>query len=168
MTKNTLTKENVMAKPRVLKVVINMGIGRLMNQSKNQKELLEDLVRLLGMLTGQKPQVVLSRKSIATFKLRKGMPIGLKVTLRGKRGEDFVTRLVNLVFPRVRDFRGVAESSVSENSLTVGFKEHIVFPEITNENAKAPFSLQVTIVSTTENKESAKAFFEALGVRFKK
>lgn len=157
-----------MATPRVTKVVVNAGIGRILNQSKNQKETLDDVARLFSLLSGQKPKIVLSNKSIATFKLRKGMPVGLKATLRGVRARDFMTRLVNLALPRVRDFRGIEHSTISTNSLSIGFKEFNVFPEVINENAKAPFSLQVVVVSTTDKKEDAQAFFESLGVRFKK
>ncbi len=158
--------KHMMAMPKITKVVLNTGVGRIMNQAKNQKEVLENITRLFGMLSGQKPEVVITTKSIATFKLRKGMPVGLKVTLRGKRAVDFIQRLVCLVLPRVRDFRGVEPSGISEHSLTIGFKEHIVFPEIIHENAKVPFSLQATIVSTAKNKEEAKSFFESLGIRF--
>ncbi|MEK7498309.1 MAG: 50S ribosomal protein L5 [Patescibacteria group bacterium] len=166
MTKNTATKENSMATPRVTKVVLNTGIGRIMNQTKNQKEVLQDVTRLFQSLGGQKPQVITSNKSIATFKLRKGMPIGLRITLRGKRAKDFIQRLVSLVLPRVRDFRGIAQSSLSTNSLSLGFREHIVFPEVMNENAKVPFSLQATIVTTSKTQDEARTLFQSLGIRF--
>ncbi len=168
MTKKTATKENSMALPRVTKVVLNTGIGRIMNQTKSQKEVLQDITRLFESLGGQRPQVITSNKSIATFKLRKGMPIGLRITLRGKRAKDFIHRLISLVLPRVRDFRGIAPSSLSTNSLSLGFREHIVFPEIMNENAKVPFSLQATVVTTSKTKDEARALFESLGIRFKK
>jgi len=166
MTKKTGKKENIMASPRISKVVLNTGIGKIMNQTKNQKEVLQDITRLFQALGGQRPRVVTSNKSIATFKLRKGMPVGLMVTLRGKRAKDFILRLVSLVLPRVRDFRGIAPSSLSTSSLSLGFREHIVFPEVMNENAKAPFSLQTTIVTTSKTKDEARALFESLGIRF--
>jgi len=166
MTKKKDKKENALALPKIVKVVLNTGIGRIMNQTKSQKEVLQDITRLFEALGGQKPKLVTSNKSIATFKLRKGMPIGLMITLRGKRAKDFILRLVSLVLPRVRDFRGVSSSSLSTNSLSLGFREHIVFPEVMNENAKAPFSLQATIVATSKTKDEARTLFESLGIRF--
>jgi len=117
--------KNDMAVPKIQKVVINCGIGRIIKDEK----LVENIEKILALITGQKPVKTLARKSISAFKIRKGLPIGLKVTLRGTRMYDFIVRLISVALPRTRDFKGIDEKSFDKSgNLCLGIKEHIVFP----------------------------------------
>jgi large subunit ribosomal protein L5 len=153
-----------MASPRLEKVVVSVGSGSITD--KNKIEIIQDR---LARITGQKAAPRPAKKSIASFKTRQGQVIGYQVTLRGKRMYDFLDRFLNIALPRSRDFQGINLSAVDEmGNLTIGVKEHTIFPETSDEELKDIFGLAVTIVSSTGNREEAKAFFEGLGVPFKK
>ncbi len=152
--------DNFLAVPKIKKVIVNVGIGKL----EKEKEKVRDIVESISAITGQKPLMTKSRKSISGFKVREGANIGVKVTLRGKRMWDFIDRLNNIAFPRTRDFQGIKSSSVSkEGDLNIGIKEQIVFPEISAEEAKNIFGLQVNVVTTTNNKKEGEKLFRLLG-----
>ncbi|MEK7134813.1 MAG: 50S ribosomal protein L5 [Patescibacteria group bacterium] len=164
----TLQKElgvkNVLALPKIEKVVINIGLGRAIKDEK----FLEVAMRDLALITGQKPKTTLARKSIANFKIRAGMIIGAAVTLRGQRMDDFISRLVNIALPRTRDFRGINVKSLDKNgNLTIGVKEHIVFPEIKGEEVRNIFGFEITVVVKAKNKEEAVALYKAIGFPIK-
>ena len=156
---------NVMATPRVLKIVVNTGTGKVQRDKKGIEKLEHDM----AVLTGQKASVRKARKSIASFKLREGMPIGYAVTLRGKRMYDFLDRLVSLAIPRSKDFRGIELKNVDKaGNLNFGITENSIFPEIVYENLKEIFSLQVTVVSSTTDREQGIELFRQFGVPLKK
>lgn len=151
--------KSVLAVPRIQKVIINVGVGRV----KEEKEK-EDVRTFLQMITGQVPQSRPARIAIASFKTRKGSLIGYRVTLRGKRMYDFLERFMWVAIPRMRDFRGIGRNSVDEHgNLHVGIREHIVFPEMIGEDVRRIFSLQVTVVTTAGTKEKAEKLFTTLG-----
>jgi large subunit ribosomal protein L5 len=151
------------------KIVVNVGVGRLSAQPHFDDKILPEVMNELALITGQKPMTRLSRKSIAGFKLRMGTTIGLKVTLRGNRMKDFLERLIRVVLPRVKDFRGLDSKSVdSAGNLTIGFKEHLSFPEITADVSKVNFGLEVTLVPKMRNKEKAVELYRIMGLPFKK
>lgn len=149
-----------MQAPRVTKIVVSTGVGSV--QDKKRRELILDR---LTKITGQKPAPRSTRKSIATFKTRVGDLAGYMVTLRGVRCQSFLDKLVHIVFPRVRDFRGISPKAIDEmGNITIGFKEHTVFPETADEEAKDLFGLAVTITTTAKNKKEAEAFLRHLGI----
>ncbi|MEK7087371.1 MAG: 50S ribosomal protein L5 [Patescibacteria group bacterium] len=167
-TLSTLQKElgikNVFALPKIEKVVINAGLGRTVKDEK----FLELVLRDLALISGQKPKTTLAKKSIANFKTRQGMVIGAMVTLRGQRMRDFINRLINSALPRTRDFRGISDGSLDTGgNLTIGIKEHIVFPEIRGEEMKNIFGFEITIVVKAKNKEEALALYKSLGFPMK-
>jgi large subunit ribosomal protein L5 len=150
---------------RINKVVVSAGIG----SKKDDKEKMESIQKSLSLITGQKPKVNPAKKSIASFKLRKGMPIGYSVTLRSKRMCDFLEKLINISIPRVRDFRGLSPDLIDEaGNMTIGFKEHIIFPEVSKEDIKSAFGLGVTIVTNAKTKEEALELLRLSGFPFKK
>ncbi len=152
-------EKNAFAVPRIEKVVINAGIGRL-KDDRDRAEVKSSLT----LITGQKPQERPARIAIASFKTRKGSLVGYRVTLHGKRMWDFLERLVYVAIPRTRDFRGLEESAVDEHgNLNIGIREHIVFPELTGEDIRRIFSLQVTIVTNAKTAARANALFRSLG-----
>lgn len=164
-----LTKQfgytNDMQVPRIAKVVINMGLGEATNNSKA----VENGVKELGTITGQKPVVNRAKKSIATFKLRKGMPVGASVTLRGARMWDFLAKLIHISLPRIRDFRGLSNRSFDgRGNFTVGIKEQLIFPEINYENIDAVRGMDISIVTTARTDQEAHALLAAMGMPFKK
>jgi large subunit ribosomal protein L5 len=162
--KSELGIDNLMALPRLQKIVINTGIGKF-NKEKAKVALLTDR---LAKITGQKVAIRGAKKSIASFKVRQGDPVGLAVTLRGMRMYGFLEKLFNAVIPRIRDFRGFPESSVDEmGNLTIGLKEHTVFPETADEDLKDVFGLAITFTTTAQNRQEALAFFRAIGFPFK-
>ncbi len=162
--KETLAISNVMAIPRVTKVVVSVGVGSV--KDKHKIEIIEDR---LAKITGQKPSPRAAKQSIASFKLREGQVIGYQVTLRGARMYDFLDRLFNISLARTRDFRGIARESVDPmGNLTIGIKEHSIFPETADEEIKDVFGLAITIVTTAKNAEVAEKYFEYIGVPFKK
>lgn len=156
--------KNVMALPRVEKVVVNSGVGRTIKDEK----MLDMIVKELAVITGQKPVLTKAKQSIANFKTRQGMAVGVKVTLRGSRMYDFISRLVNIALPRTRDFRGLDSRAIdSGGNLTMGIKEHIVFPEISTDDIRNIFGFEVTIVVKAKGKAQALALYRALGFPFK-
>lgn len=149
--------------PKITKVVINVGIGRLSAGSKNSKELIKKISDILAIITGQKVSVRPAKKSIASFKTREGMPVGLKVTLRGKRMEDFIYKFVSIVLPRVRDFWGIPLKNIDEaGNLNYGIKECNIFPETENIQNMPPFGLEVTFVTNTKNREQSIKLYQLL------
>lgn len=157
--------KNKMAVPRVIKVTLNSGIGRFRDEDKIVEEINKDLSRI----SGQKAVFTQAKKAISSFKTRIGQPIGLRVTLRGKRMYDFVDRLISLALPRTRDFRGLAKKSVDEKgNLNIGIKEQIVFPEISHENVKTIFGFEVCITTNARNQTEGWELFRLLGFPMKK
>lgn len=162
--------KNAMAVPKIEKAIINTGIGRTITQktSQEQKEIIEKFSQDLALITGQKPVVCRAKKSISAFKVREKMPLGLKITLRGNRMCDFLTKLINIVLPRTRDFRGIDQAAMdSKGNLTIGMKEHIAFPEISPESAKQIFGLEVTVVTTAKTREEGLELLKLLGFPIK-
>ena len=164
----TLQKElgvkNILALPKIEKVVINIGLGRTLKDEK----FLDIVMRDIALIAGQKPKTTLAKKSIANFKTRKGMVIGATVTLRGQRMYDFISRLINIALPRTRDFRGINVKSLDKNgNLTIGVKEHIIFPEIKGEEVRNIFGFEITVVVKAKNKEKAIALYKAIGFPIK-
>lgn len=158
--------KSIFAVPRIEKVAINLGIGKILNNTdpSAREKVIEDISSDLALIAGQKPVLVKSKKAIAAFKIRKGSPVGLKVILRKSRMFDFLDRLVNIVIPRMRDFQGIEEKSIDKDgNLTIGIREHIIFPEIQPEKAKNIFGLEITIVTDTKNREETVEFFKLLG-----
>lgn len=157
--------KNVMAVPKITKVVVNVGTGRIAKESK----VVDSLAKDLALMTGQTPIRTKAKSAIASFKTRKGLEIGIKVTLRGRRMYDFMDRLINIALPRTRDFRGIKLSSVDKfGNLTMGIKEHIVFPEVVLESSKNIFGLGITVVSTAKTKEEAERLFRLMGFPLQK
>jgi large subunit ribosomal protein L5 len=156
--------KNVMQAPRVTKVIVSAGTGSFKDKKKN------DLVAdRLAKITGQKAVLRIAKKSIASFKLRAGDPVGYQVTLRGKRMEDFLTRLIHIAFPRTKDFRGINPGSVDEmGNFSVGIREHIVFPETPDEELKDVFGMSITIVTNAKTKEESLALLRHIGMPLKK
>lgn len=156
---------SVMEVPKIEKVVINMGVG----EAKENPKLLESAVEELSLISGQKPIVTKAKKSIANFKVREGMPVGAKVTLRGEKAYDFLDKLMNISLPRVRDFRGVSPVSFDgRGNYALGIKEQLIFPEIEYDNVEAIRGLDIVIVTTAQTDEEAKVFLETMGMPFKK
>jgi large subunit ribosomal protein L5 len=163
--KTELGLKNLNAVPKMEKVTLNVGLGR----GLKDKAYIDTVVSTLTRITGQKPVFTKARKSIAAFKIREGMDIGVKVTLRGNRMYDFVEKLVAITFPRVRDFRGIDISTVDESgNFNCGFREHIAFPEVSSDEVDRLHGLQVTITTSSRTKEEGLALFKALGFPFKK
>ena len=155
---------NVMAIPRIQKIVVNMGLGEATQNAK----IVDTGVDELGKVTGQKPVVTRAKKSIAQFKVRKGMPIGTMVTLRGERMWEFLDRLCNIALPRVRDFRGVSSRGFDgRGNYTLGIREQIIFPEIEYDNLDAVKGLNVTIVTTARSDSEGRALLRLLGMPFR-
>lgn len=164
--------KHALAVPKIIKAVINTGIGRTMTtvaQGKNRDELLQELKKDLSLITGQWPKESQAKQSIASFKTRKGMIIGLSVTLRGKRMYDFLEKVVKMVLPRVRDFHGISLSAFdAAGNLNLGIKEMMVFPELPATSGKHAFGLQITVVTNAKNKEQAVELLKLLGFPLKK
>ena len=161
----TLSLKNVMAVPRLKKIVVNTSTKDFLADKKNLEKMAEDL----GIITGQKAKIAKAKVSIATFKLREGDKIGLVVTLRGQRMYDFYEKLVKIVFPRVRDFSGVSEKWFDgQGNLSIGFSENTVFVEIDPGRVEKIRSLQVTLVTSAKDNKEAKVLLEAMGMPFKK
>ncbi len=155
---------------KIEKIVVNIGIGRLSSQPHFEDKLLPEVIKELSAMTGQKPSERTAKKSIAGFKLRTGTVVGLKVTLRGQRLKHFLAKLVSVVLPRVRDFRGLPLKSVDKNgNLTIGLKEHWVFPEIIQEVSKVNFGVEMTLVpKLIANREAAIELYRTLKIPFQK
>ena len=156
---------NVMAIPKIEKVVLNMGIGEAISNAK----VLDNAVDELTILAGQKPVVTKARKSIASFKLREGVAIGTMVTLRGDRMYEFLDRLINIALPRVRDFRGVPSKSFDgRGNYTLGIRDHLIFPEIDYSKVDKAKGMNITIVTTAKNDEQARFLLREMGMPFSK
>ena len=154
---------NKMAIPKLEKIVINMGVG----DAKQDSNQLEAALEQLGTITGQRPNVRRARKSIAAFKLREGMPIGARITLRGARMYEFLDRLVSIALPRIRDFRGLNPRSLDgRGNFSLGIREQLIFPEINYDDIQQVRGLDVTITTSAENDEHALALLRALGLPF--
>lgn len=157
--------ENIMEVPKLEKVVINMGIG----EARDNPKIMESAVKELEIIAGQKPVVTQAKKSIANFKLREGMKVGTKVTLRGERMYHFLDKLMNIALPRVRDFRGVNSSSFDgRGNYALGIKEQLIFPEIEYDMIDSIRGLDVVVVTTAKTDEEARVFLEKMGMPFKK
>jgi large subunit ribosomal protein L5 len=156
--------ENVMEVPRIEKVVLNMGVGDAISNNK----VLDSAVDEMTLVSGQKPVVTKARKSIAAFKLRQGMPIGCMVTLRRKKMYDFLTRLVNVALPRVKDFKGISGKSFDGyGNYTLGIKEQMIFPEIVYDKVDKIKGLNISIVTTAGTDSEAKELLKLLGMPFR-
>jgi large subunit ribosomal protein L5 len=160
-----LNLENVMQIPNIEKIVLNIGVGEALDNPKA----LDEAVRDLTTITGQRPVVTKAKKSIANFKLREGRVIGTKVTLRGDRMWAFLDRLVNVALPRVRDFRGIsADSFDGRGNYTLGLQEQLIFPEINYDDVGTVRGMEITIVTTAENDDQARALLTKVGMPFRK
>ena len=163
--KDKLGVNNLMALPKLTKVVINMGVGEALTDKKH----LESAVNDLELIAGQKAVITKASKSVASFKLREGWPVGCKVTLRGDRMYDFIERLVNIAIPRERDFRGLNPKSFDgQGNYSMGIKEQIIFPEINYDNIDKIRGMDICINTSASNNEDAKALLEVLNFPFKK
>jgi large subunit ribosomal protein L5 len=162
-----LTKEygykSVMQVPKLSKIVINQGVG----QAVADKKLIEQAQEELSLIAGQKAVQTISRKDISNFKLRKNMPIGIKVTLRRERMYEFLERLVSVSLPRIRDFKGVGDKLDGRGNYTLGIQEHIIFPEIDIDKINKILGVEITFVTSTENDEEAYALLREFGIPFK-
>ncbi|MFA7143303.1 MAG: 50S ribosomal protein L5 [Candidatus Dojkabacteria bacterium] len=170
--KNKIMKEllkeegfsNVMAVPTLKKIVLNVGVS----EATTNSEVIEEMVGILTQISGQKPIVTKAKKAISSFKVREGMDLGVTVTLRGERMWDFFDKLVNVVFPRTKDFRGLSVTSFDgAGNYSIGIEDHTVFPEIDANNVRRIRSLQVTIVTTAKEDKSAKMFLDKFGFPFR-
>lgn len=156
---------NIMQVPKITKVVLNMGLGEAVQNPK----IIESAANELTMIAGQKAQVTKAKKSIATFKVRQGMPIGCMVTLRGERMWDFLNKLIHIALPRVRDFRGVSGKAFDgRGNYAMGVKEHIIFPEIDYDKIDKIKGLNICISTTARTNEEGKVLLTALGMPFRK
>ncbi len=157
--------KSVLAVPKLLKVSINVGVGKM----TKDKQFIESVVKDLETISGQKPVLTKAKKSISAFKVRQGEVVGVAVTLRGEKMYDFVEKLVNITFPRVRDFRGLTPTSVDKTgNLSVGFKDHTAFAEIKLEQVEKVHGLEVSLSTNAQTSEEGLALWRALGFPFKK
>lgn len=163
--KEDLSIDNVMAVPKLLKIVINVGAG----EAVTNKNVLEKIQEQLGWISGQRPVITKARKSVSAFKIRKDLPIGVKVTLRNQPMYAFLEKFIRIVLPRIRDFRGVTEANIDPHgNLNIGFTEQTIFPEVEFDKIDKLRGLQVTLVSNAKNREKGKKLYEAFGIPFKK
>lgn len=161
----TLNVDNVMLVPRITKVVVNIGVGEALDNTRA----LDSAVNDLASITGQKPVITKAKKSIANFKLREGRAIGVKVTLRGERMWSFLDRLMNVALPRVRDFRGISPDSFDgRGNYTLGLREQLVFPEINFDKVDKLRGMEVTIVTTARTDDEGRQLLQMLGMPFRK
>jgi len=161
---NELGIQNPMALPKLEKIVINMGVGSAINEKKH----LEEAVDALSQITGQKPVITAARKSIAGFRLREGMKIGCKVTLRHQRMYEFLDRLISIALPRVRDFRGLNPNGFDKRgNYNMGLTEQIVFPELNPDKFTRPQGMTITIVTTAKNDDDARVLLKKFGMPFR-
>jgi len=164
--KGTFHYKNQMAAPKMKKVVVSVGTGTGIKKDKNRNESISER---LAKITGQKGALRGAKQSVASFKIRQGDPIGVVVTLREKRMYAFLEKLFNVALPRTKDFRGISPKAVDDiGNITIGIKEHTIFPETADEDIKDVFGLAITLVSSAKSKKEGVAFFEAIGVPFKK
>ena len=157
--------KNQMEVPKIEKIVINMGVG----EARDNAKVLENAVNDMQMISGQKPVITKAKKSVAAFKLREGMPIGCKVTLRGEKMYEFLDRLVNLALPRVRDFRGVSATAFDgRGNYALGIKEQLIFPEVEYDKIDKVRGMDVIIVTTADSDEEARELLTQFGMPFQK
>lgn len=155
-----------LAAPRLQKIVIASGTGTRMKKDRETNNMVMDR---LARITGQRPTVRAAKQSVASFKIREGDPVGVAVTLRGARMQHFIDKLIHVALPRTKDFRGIDKKAVDAiGNMTLGIKEHTIFPETSDEDLRDVFGLAITIVTTAKTKAEATAFFEHLGIPFKK
>jgi large subunit ribosomal protein L5 len=160
-----LDRTNAHAIPRLEKIVVNMGVGIAVTE----KKYLEEAINALTQVTGQKPIATLSKVAVSGFKLRENLPIGCKVTLRGRRMYEFLDRLVSLALPRVRDFRGLSSTAFDgHGNYSLGLSEQMVFPEINPDKYTRPQGMNITLVTSAKNDDEARQFLRAMGVPLKK
>ena len=165
-TKDVFHYKNAMAAPKIKKIVVNTGTGTLMKKDNKKNDAIADR---LAKITGQKGALRGAKQSISSFKVRQGDPIGIVVTMRGDRMYAFLEKLINVALPRTKDFRGINRGAVDNiGNLTIGIKEHTIFPETADEDIRDVFGMSITLVSTAKNKKDGTAFFELLGIPFKK
>lgn len=163
--KEKLERPNVHSLPKLQKIIINMGVGEAVQDRKK----LDEAVEHLTLLSGQKPQITRSKKAVAAFRLRAGMPIGCRVTLRGRRMYEFLDRLITLALPRVRDFRGVNPNSFDGNgNYSMGLTEQFVFPEVPADKATITQGMNITFVTSTTNDDEGRALLAEFGFPFRK
>jgi len=163
--KISLKKGNINEVPRIEKIVVATGIG----DYKEDKGAVAKIAEEIARITGQKPQINLSRKAVSAFKLRIGQPVGISVTLRGERMYDFLTKLVNIALPRVRDFKGVSSKAFDGNgNYSIGLRDYTIFPEVKYEDVDKTFGLQVNFKTTAKNDADARALLTELGIPFEK
>jgi len=162
--RDTFEYENVMQIPRLEKIVVNMGVGEAAQNQRTLDGAMDDLAKI----TGQKPQLRRARKSVAGFKIREGMPVGARVTLRGERMWEFLDRLISIALPRVRDFRGISPRSLDgRGNFALGLREQLIFPEISYDAVDATRGLDVAVVTTAETDEEARELLRLLGMPFR-
>ena len=162
--KESFEIQNPMRVPRLEKVVVNMGVGEAVQNSRALDGAMEDL----GRITGQKPQLRRARKSVAGFKIREGMPVGARVTLRGERMWEFLDRLISIALPRVRDFRGISPRSFDgRGNFALGLREQTIFPEVSYDSIDAARGMDVAVVTTAETDEEARELLRLLGMPFR-
>ena len=162
--------KSIMAVPAIVKVTLNTGFGKIVagKSMEELKKIAGDIAGDISLIAGQKAVATVAKKSIASFKSRKGMPIGVKVTLRGQRMYDFLDRLLHIVLPRSRDFQGLDEKSLDKKgNISIGIKEHIFFPEISPEKVKHMIGLEVTVTTSSRTKEEGLALLKLLGFPLK-
>ncbi|MFC2062113.1 50S ribosomal protein L5 [Elusimicrobiota bacterium] len=158
----TFKVENMYELPQIKKIIVNMGLRK----AKDDKSVLEEAVKDMATITGQKPVITKARKSISNFGVRQGMPIGCKVTLRGKLMYDFLEKLLRIVIPRIRDFRGLNRSFDRNGNLTIGLKDETIFPEINADNIKSIKGLGISIVTDSRNRDKSEKMMELMGFPF--
>ena len=163
--KQKLGLDNVMAVPKLTKITLNMGLG----DSARDKKVIDNAVEEMGLITGQQPVVTYARKSIAGFKLREGMPLGVKVTLRGRTMYEFLDRLIHVASPRIRDFRGLSPKSFDgRGNYSLGVREQIIFPEIDFDKVDQVRGMDITITTTAKDNDQARALLDAFGFPFRR
>jgi len=159
-----LGRENELSLPRAAKVTVNVGLGKFLKEQSR----VDEIVEALTAITGQKPVMMKARKAIAGFKIREGLEVGVKVTLRGRRMWQFLDRFLLATLPRTRDFQGIPISSVDTNgNCNIGLREHMIFPEIVPEKVQTIFGLQIVVTTTAKNRKDGEALFRALKFPFK-
>ena len=162
--------KNAMAVPKIEKVIINSGFGKMITEktSDEQKKICDAVLNDLSLITGQKPNLTTAKKSISGFKIREGLPVGARVTLRGKKMADFLERLIYIALPRSRDFRGIDQKSFDKKgNLSIGIKEHICFSEVSPEKVRNIFGFEVTVVTTAKKREEGIELFKLMGFPIK-
>ena len=161
--------KNNLAVPKIIKIVINTGVGRMSQQPNFQDKILPELIKELSLITGQKPKSTAAKKSIAGFKIRQGQIVGLAAVLRRGRMYDFLDRMIKIVLPRLKDFRGIDLKNIDKKgNLSIGLREHLVFPEINQETSKFYFGLEITIVSNAKKRDEAIELYRLMGIPLKK